>query len=255
MANARIMIVEDEAIVALDLQHKLKTLGYAVSGVASSGEEAVRKVPQTRPDLVLMDIKLKGDMDGIEAAQRIRDEFNIPVVYLTAYSDENTLQRAKVTEPAGYLLKPFKDREVYATIEMALYKHKMEMELKKSAQRFATIVLSIGDAVIATDLQGRVTFMNPVAETLTGWNLQDAIGRDMSDVFNIVNEDTREAIDSGISDVLKNGVGITLPSGTVLIRRNNLEIPIADGAAPIKDYDGNVTGVVVVFRRDREQTG
>ena len=132
MANARIMIVEDEAIVALDLQHKLKTLGYAVSGVASSGEEAVRKVPQTRPDLVLMDIKLKGDMDGIEAAQRIRDEFNIPVVYLTAYSDENTLQRAKVTEPAGYLLKPFKDREVYATIEMALYKHKMEMERKKA---------------------------------------------------------------------------------------------------------------------------
>src|SRR2546426_2519120 len=113
----------------------------------------------------------------------------------------------------------------------------------------------LGDAVIATDLQGRVTFMNPVAETLTGWNLQDAIGRDMSDVFNIVNKDTREAIDSGISDVLKNGVGITLPSATVLICRNNLEIPIADGAAPIKDYDGNVTGVVVVFRRDREQTG
>jgi len=255
MSNARIMIVEDEAIVALDLQHKLKTLGYAVSGVASSGEEAVRKVPQTRPDLVLMDIKLKGDMDGIDAAQRVRDEFNIPVVYLTAYSDENTLQRAKVTEPAGYLLKPFKDRELHATIEMALYKHKIEMELKKSAQRFATIVLSIGDAVIATDLQGRVTFMNPVAETLTGWNLQDAIGRDMSDVFNIVNKDTREVIDSGISDVLNNGVGITLPSATVLICRNNLEIPIADGAAPIKDYDGNITGVVVVFRRDREQTG
>jgi len=148
---------------------------------------------------VLMDIKLKGDMDGIDAAQRVRDEFNIPVVYLTAYSDENTLQRAKVTEPAGYLLKPFKDRELYATIEMALYKHKMEMELKKSAQRFATIILSIGDAVIATDLQGRVTFMNPVAETLTGWNSQDAIGRDISDVFNIVNEDTREAIGSGIS--------------------------------------------------------
>jgi len=255
MSNAHIMIVEDEAIVALDLQHKLKTLGYAVSGVASSGEEAVRKVPQTRPDLVLMDIKLKGDMDGIDAAQRVRDEFNIPVVYLTAYSDENTLQRAKVTEPAGYLLKPFKDRELHATIEMALYKHKIEMELKKSAQRFATIVLSIGDAVIATDLQGRVTFMNPVAETLTGWNLQDAIGRDMSDVFNIVNKDTREVIDSGISDVLNNGVGITLPSATVLICRNNLEIPIADGAAPIKDYDGNITGVVVVFRRDREQTG
>ncbi len=97
--------------------------------------------------------------------------------------------------------------------------------------------------------------MNPVAETLTGWNLQDAIGRDMSDVFNIVNKDTREVIDSGISDVLNNGVGITLPSATVLICRNNLEIPIADGAAPIKDYDGNITGVVVVFRRDREQTG
>ncbi len=131
MANAQVLVVEDASIIAKDIQDMLRRLGYAVSAVASSGEEAVQKAAETHPDLVLMDIVLKGDMDGVEAAQQIRDRFHIPVVYLTAYADEDTLQRAKITEPFGLILKPFEERELHAAIEMALYKHKAEEERER----------------------------------------------------------------------------------------------------------------------------
>jgi CheY-like chemotaxis protein len=131
MANAQVLVVEDASIIAKDIQDMLRRLGYAVSAVASSGEEAVQKAAETHPDLVLMDIVLKGDMDGVEAAQQIRDRFHIPVVYLTAYADEDTLQRAKITEPFGLILKPFEERELHAAIEVALYKHKAEEERER----------------------------------------------------------------------------------------------------------------------------
>ena len=116
-----------------------------------------------------MDIVLKGDMDGVEAAEQIRARFNIPIIYLTAYSDDKTLERAKITEPFGYIIKPFEEREFNSTIEIALYKHKMESKLRESEEWLATTLRSIGDAVISTDREGFVTFINPAAEVLTGW--------------------------------------------------------------------------------------
>jgi len=131
MAPSQIMIVEDENIIAMDIQETLKGLGFGTA-VASNGEDAVTKATEERPDLVLMDIVLPGELDGIEAARKIREHLDIPVVYLTAYSDINTLHRAKITEPFGYLLKPLKERELLATVEMALYKHKTGLQLKES---------------------------------------------------------------------------------------------------------------------------
>ncbi len=133
MANPRILVVEDEIIVAIDLQHELNALGYRVTDIASSGQEAVKKAGQIRPDLVLMDIRLDGDMDGIEAAEQIRTNFDIPIVYLTAYADTDTLRRAKVTDPFGYIIKPYQERDLHVTIEMALYKHQTDRKLKTYA--------------------------------------------------------------------------------------------------------------------------
>jgi two-component system sensor histidine kinase/response regulator len=133
VANSRILVVEDEIIVAMDLQHELTSLGYRVTGIISSGKEAIDKAGQTRPDLVLMDIRLEGDVDGIEAAEQIRVSFNIPVIFLTAYADADTLQRAKITEPFGYIIKPYQERDLHTTIEMALYKHQMDSKLKAYA--------------------------------------------------------------------------------------------------------------------------
>src|SRR5438132_351234 len=122
----RILVVEDERIVARDIQASLQNLGYTVTALAASAEEALRNVAANPPELVLMDIRLTGESDGIQAAARIRADYHLPVIFLTAYADQQTIQRAKITEPFGYLLKPFEERELQTAIEMALYKHRSE---------------------------------------------------------------------------------------------------------------------------------
>ena len=131
MVKNKILVVEDESIVAEDLRRSLEKMEYTVTGIVYSGEDAIKKAGETRPDLVLMDIMLQGKMDGIEAAGKIRSDFDIPVVYLTAYGDESIQERAKITEPFGYIIKPFKERELKINIEIGLYKHHIEKQLKK----------------------------------------------------------------------------------------------------------------------------
>ncbi|MEG6520357.1 response regulator [Desulfotomaculum sp. 1211_IL3151] len=134
MGNVKILIVEDEGIAALDLQQTLKRMGYLVTDMVSSGEEAMQKAEETCPDLVLMDVMLQGEMDGTLAAQEIHSRFDIPIVYITAYTDEDTLRRAKIAKPFGYIIKPYKERELQITIEMALFKHSVETERKRAEE-------------------------------------------------------------------------------------------------------------------------
>lgn len=131
MAKSKIMIVEDEWITADDIRMSLQSLGYTVTSISSSGEEAIQKAGEERPDLVLMDIMLKGEMDGIEAARQIRSIYNIPIIYLTAYTDEKILERASITEPFGYIVKPFINEDLKIAIEIALYKHRVEKERRR----------------------------------------------------------------------------------------------------------------------------
>ncbi len=248
MDTTKILVVEDENIVALDIKNRLKKLGYVVAGRAKTGPDAISKALELRPDLMLMDIKLKGEMDGVEAATEIREQLDIPIIFLTAHSDEATLQRAKVTTPYGYLLKPFEDRDLHTTIAMALYRHKLEQELKESRQWLSTTLNSIGDAVIATDNEGCIKFMNPVAESLTGWQEFEVLGRDSREIFNIVNYKTQIPSKSPVERVLQRGKTVFLEDNTMLITRNGTEIPIDDSASPIRDDKGNINGVVIVFR-------
>jgi DNA-binding NtrC family response regulator len=132
MPKATILIVEDEAIIAQDLSQQLSRLGYEVLGITDTGEEAVLLARDKRPALVLMDIRIKGHIDGIQAAEQIGGDGKVPVIYLTAHSDSATLQRAKLTGPFGYILKPFEERELETQIEIALYKNKLERELRQS---------------------------------------------------------------------------------------------------------------------------
>ncbi|MEH2435696.1 MAG: ATP-binding protein [Nostoc sp.] len=248
MTKAKILVVEDEAIVAKDLQLRLIKFGYTVPAIASSGEEAINKAVETSPDLVLMDIKLKGSMDGIEAAEEIYKRLDIPVIYLTAYADDNTLRRAKITEPFAYLIKPFKERELQINIEITLNKHGLERQLKVNKKWLDALLKSISDGVIASDMQELVTFMNPVAENLTGWKQEEAYGRNSSEIFNIANAETHDSIESPIVKVLQNGIIISIPAETILITKDGGEIPIHDSVAPIKDDQDNITGAVLVFR-------
>jgi DNA-binding LytR/AlgR family response regulator len=140
MSKINILITEDESIVAKDIQMSLKKLGYNVIGICNNGDDSIRTAEEHRPDIVLMDIMLKGDMSGIEAADQIRKRLNIPIIFLTAYADESTLSKAKITEPYGYIIKPFKEIDLRTTIEMALYKHQKEDEVKKERDFLYSIV-------------------------------------------------------------------------------------------------------------------
>jgi PAS domain S-box-containing protein len=248
MSNVKILVVEDESIVAMDIKHRAEGLGYSVTGITPSGEGAIQKASETLPDLVLMDIVLKGEMDGVEAAQKIRDTLDIPVVYLTAYSDEKTLKRAKVTEPFGYIIKPFEDRELHSAVEVALYKHKMESKLKESEKWLSTTLESIGDAVIATDEHGSIKFMNPVAMEITGWSEREALGKNLKEVYHIIKEGSEAPIDDPVKKVIRKNQILELTDPTILITKEGKKVPIDDSSAPIRDSNGNIFGVALVFR-------
>jgi len=246
--TARIMVVEDENIVALDLRHTLEDLGYTVPMVVASGEEAITQAIALRPDLILMDIHLRGAIDGITAARDITTRLNIPIVYLTAYSGKTLTNRAKTTMPYGYIIKPFEVRDLEITIDMALYKASMDRKLRESEQRFVATVKSIAEGVIVTDTTSRVVFMNRVAEQLTGWPQQEAAGLDLAEVFQIVDEATRAPIEHIGARVLRDHATIKLADHVLLIGRDRVERAIEDSLAPIQDDAGNITGVVLVFR-------
>jgi PAS domain S-box-containing protein len=245
--RARILVVEDELIIAKGIERRLKALGYTVTDTVASGEEAVTSAMDSLPDLVLMDICLQGKMDGVTAAERIRSEADIPVVYLTAYADPDSLNRAKVTEPFGYIIKPFQDFTLKSSIEMALYKHRMESRLRRSEQWLATTLRSIGDAVIATDREGKVTFMNPVAQELTGWREEEAIGRDLAEVFSYRQEGAGAPDIDVVQSVIHNGASITFSGETLLVSREGREIPIDAKATSIRDSNENALGIVLSF--------
>ncbi len=144
MPQERILIVEDEKIIGLDLKRRLESFGYTVMGLIPEGEDAIILAQKEKPDIILMDIMLKGKLDGIEAAKKIHETSGIPVVFLTSYSDSETLQRAKEAEPFGYILKPFKERELLSTLEIALYKHSIDCKLYEQEQWMSAILRGIG---------------------------------------------------------------------------------------------------------------
>ena len=248
MTGTRILVAEDESLIAEALRNTLEKMGLIVTGVVASGEDAIARAEETSPDLVLMDIRLRGNLDGIEAAGTIHDRFDIPVIYLTAHSDDATVNRAKRTGPFGYLLKPFSGRELRVTVEMALQKHAMQLRLRESEERYATTLTSIGDGVIATDTEGRVTFMNPVAEALTRWRREDALGLPLEKIFKIVDAVTRAIPESPVAKALREGGVATIGDRTILIAKDLAETPIDDTAACIRDAQRRVCGAVLVFR-------
>lgn len=243
MSGAKILVVEDERITAEDIKDGLISLGYKVPAVVHSGEDAVEKAGEFRPDLVLMDIMLEGEMDGIEAADEIKKHYDIPVIYLTAYSDENTLERAKKTEPSGYVLKeptgfihkPFEESELHSVIEITLYRHKME---KSHDQWICALLESINEALIATDSDGKIKFMNNMAEDITGWMQEDAIERDLEDVFRI---------QSGTPKKIKLDSVISSEEFTILTKKE-VSVTVKANLNCIKDKEGNINGIALAFR-------
>ena len=256
MNKPRIMLVEDEKVVAADIQECVKALGYEVVGSVATGAEALRLAVHTTPDMVLMDIKLKGVPDGIDVAGALYDHLKIPVVYLTAHADAEILERARQTAPCGYVLKPFDDRALRTAIELGFDRLRRERQLIDRGQRMAAAIGSIDEAVIVTGANGQVALMNRMAETLTGWTQVEALGKPAGEVFTILNALTGAPQGSPVGRVFREGAAVCLGTGlgdglgndVVLLGRRGARQAIQGSAAPVRDGDARAVGVCLLFR-------
>lgn len=247
MEQATILVVEDETIVAKDIQCSLQRLGYHVPSTATSGEEAIRKAGELKPDLVIMDIVLKGRMDGVETAQQLQHRYDVPVVYLTAYADHQTLDRAKTTTPAGYMLKPFQPTELRTTIELALHRSRSNRHVRESLRWLMTTVRCIEEAVVTTDRDGRVTYLSPAAETLTGWTLQELVELDVRVLLQAGKEMPCVTLENPARRAIDERSVVQL-EGLCLKKKNGAIDEISGRVAPVFDDSGSIMGAVVVFQ-------
>ncbi|WP_394846453.1 diguanylate cyclase [Pendulispora brunnea] len=246
MRKYSVLIVEDERIVAMDLQQILTALGYDAYGVASSANEAFARASEKRPDVVLMDIRIKGQLDGIRTAAVLREKFDVPVVYLTAHADDATIARAKKTTPHGYLLKPVKSTELKSAIEVSIYRHEMEKELRAREALFRDTLASLEDGIVTVDAQSRIVQMNAAAASLTGWDPAEAKGKSIELLLCPKTGVTR--IDAGLGTDLPDLVGAVLEDG---LTRHGEGVDRPAGRSygysitPIGDSVGRSVGAVI----------
>ena len=242
-----ILIVEDEPIVAKDIQQTLREMKYDAFAVASSADDAIKRASERCPDLVLMDIRIKGDRDGIETAEILRKQFGISVIYLTAHADEATIERAAKTAPFGYLLKPIKSAELRSAIEVAVFKQRLE-KLERSRERSLAVALdSVSDAVLAVDLAGKVTYLNPAAEMLIGANADSAIGKTAEDVLQFMERPPSMSDATPLDAVLRLKQPVDIGQANLTNRATGVRHSISDSAAPVVNA-GHLSGAVMVFR-------
>ena len=247
MDKARIMVVEDEKLVALAIENCLKSLGYEVPLTVSTGEEAIRMVVEIEPDLVLMDIRLQGDIDGVEAARRIKESFHTPVVFLTAYSEEQTLQRAKITEPFGYIMKPFEERALQATVEVALYKAMMQGKLRHAKDKLETVLRCIAEGVVVVSTNGEVEYLNPTALALLLPGGEPESGVFIGEILKVFDAETLHPVNLPMSKVIMNGESVQV-SDMLLQGSDQRRIPVDFSLAPLKDENNSTRGMVIAFR-------
>ncbi|MCF3651702.1 response regulator [Synoicihabitans lomoniglobus] len=251
-ALPRILIVEDEAILAEDMRESLQSQAFEVVDIVDSAADALDRALQLRPDLIMMDIHLRGNDDGVTAAQTIREQLDVPIVFLTAHSDRATLDRAKATSPYGYLIKPFQDQELRATVEMATYRHKADAQLGRMERWLRTTLQSISDGVVTVDLQRRVTFLNPVAELVLGWNRRDAVGKSYQEVFRLSDQAGHPVVDP-IRTVIENGETLHFDHSYMIETKDGRRRRVDDSITPIRDEHDAITGAIIIFRDATEK--
>ncbi len=246
--KASILVAEDESIVRADMEDHLKSFGYRICASVASGEEAKRQATKLRPDLVLLDIILSGRVDGIEAGDYIQRKLGIPVVFVTAHGDEHTLERAKLNAPFGYVLKPFNDQELRTAIEIAIFRHEAEEELRRLHQWLKAILDSMEEAVLVTDKWGFITLVNDRAVTLTGWQRQKAVGKALGQVVRLLHGASRKPYLLPLHEILLQPAAKSNLDQLVLVPVNGSETPVRFRIAPMTDSDGEVNGVILKFQ-------
>ncbi len=247
MTKTNVLIVEDEIIVAKNIEAMLKVLDYDVAGICISGEQAIKVVAEKKPDLILMDIVLVGDIDGIQAATEILKQVEVPIIFATCYSDEDTLKRAKETAPYGYIIKPFQKKELLASIEIAIERHALEQKIRENEQLLQTTLQSISDGIITTDKKGHIIYVNNIGEEIIGWSFEDIKGESLKSVFQLTCNETNK----GPCKLIKNPSMVKrltqIPPSTILAKDGSSKI-IDGSISPILEISGKTTRSVLVFR-------
>ena len=256
----KVMVVEDESVISLDIRNSLTKLGYAVSGTAASGDSALKKIEKNRPDVILMDIHLKGEMTGIDVSRKVKSDFQIPVVYLTANADDSTFKAAQHTDPFGFVLKPFDEKELGIAIEIALNKHRKEQAVRSSESWYATAFQSLSEAVVATDPHGHIVFMNAAAESITKWSLSEAINLPVTDVLRIIRKIQQfdrigpaQSINSILRTVILEKTDVPFSYDTQLAVKNSQYVAIRGKATALEDSLGHVIGGLFMFEPIRSE--
>lgn len=240
----KVLIVEDEPIVALDLKQEVEQLGCEVVGVAESAEEALVAVELCRPDLALLDVRIAGSMDGIQTARMLRGGYRIPAVFLTSYSDETTIARAAREMPYGYLTKPFQSCELKATLRVALHKAKMDAGEAAAHREIAATVGGMREGVLMVSREGKVQFMNAAAEGLTGWTLSAAAGRGWKEVLRLSDRRVR-----ALPELCEREDGMSLEEfGWTLTQEGGRTVQVDLSFAPIGNGEQKSGGYVVTVR-------
>ena len=236
----KILIVEDEQITAEDLAEILKGLDYQVTAVVSSGTEAIQQAEENPPDLVLMDIRIKGEMDGAETARILRERFDIPVVYLTAHADRETLEHAKQSRPLGYIVKPFHESELHASLEIALSKHRHDRSVSDRERHVTDVVGALTTAIISVDRAETTLMINPAGEKLTGWSKQEALGEPVRQVVRLADADLP------VEEALRQRSLVEIRDA-ILVTKSGERKPISGNIAPLRDPEGGPGGAVIMF--------
>jgi CheY-like chemotaxis protein/two-component sensor histidine kinase len=242
------MVVEDEAVLALELRECLLGMGYIVPAVASSGDEAVARAGETAPDLVLMDIRLKGPMDGVEAARQIMTNFGIPVVYLTAYSDDTTVERAKESAPYGYVLKPWEEKSLQIVIDMALHKARLDSDVRGERDWYHTVLRYMGAPIVVCDLKGSVQFMNASAEELATRKPSGRRTMTVYEVLQMRHRRTKKPFALPIMDSILKGTPVHTRDFVILAAGDGTEVPVDLTFAPVTSDTGVIMGFTVIIR-------
>ena len=275
LLNIEIVIVDDAPNNLKLLSDLLKKEGYIVFS-ESSGHKALCRIKAKKPSLILLDVMMP-DMDGFEVCRRLKEDestCDIPVIFISALDDEESKLKGFRSGGVDYVSKPFRKEEVLARVKTQINLFRLHFELKaknekleneilvrkqveeallESEERFRTTLYSIGDGVITTDKKSRVRLVNPVAEQLTGWSQAEASGKPLEEIFHIINENTRELVEVPVRKVIREGEIVGLPTQTLLISKDGIERPIADSAAPIRNTNDEIVGVVLVFRDQTEE--
>ncbi len=247
----RVLVVEDEGIIARDITSMLEQLGYEVSGQAGTGADALKLAGNLPADLVLMDIKIRGGKDGIETAAEIRKLFGIPVVFLTSHADSETLRRANKTEPFGYVVKPFNEADLKVAIEVGFNRHRLQQEAEDKRVWFDSALTSISDAVIATDKDGYIVFFNQGAEQMTGWNKREAVGRRFYEVVQM--RDQKGQSNSVDLDLVMTSHKPIPFASAVIQHKGGTDQAVVGSMAPMRrEGSGLLYGAVVILREASE---